>query len=511
MALTSFGQGAKNLHLLSSTNVGQTMAGCWHYNHASGKEYALLGAADGIMIYDITNPVTPIFITQLPGVNSLWHEVKVLGDYAYAVSEGQDPADTLNGLQIIDLRNLPSQYPYKFYRGDSTVTEVLRRAHTVTAEGHYVYVNGHNMTTLNRGILIFDVSDPWNPVYVSAITDNYCHDSFVRGTRLFSSEIGAGQFVEFDISDPANPVIVATQATPGLFNHNAWLSDDSNILYTTDEKQNQPLGSYDVSNSGNITLLDTFFNGNFTANEVHNVRVFNDFLLCPSYGSQLTIVDAARPHNLIEVGNFTTGSSLCWDADPYTNSGNVIATDMNDQTFYIFEPTYTRACYLEGTVVDSVTGQLLINVNISFTSLGINTTSNLSGEFYTGYADGGTYSVSFSKAGYIPKTLTVSLSNGNLTTLNVELVPIGAGVSQLAVEELTVFPNPAVDQFTITSKFSNFNYQLIDGLGKIILSGNSATAEKVVDTKNLSSGSYTLQIVSDEQTIKRKVIVEHGK
>ncbi|MFN8165023.1 MAG: choice-of-anchor B family protein [Bacteroidia bacterium] len=510
-SLLNFAQTPKNLTLLGSMTMpgGQSLAGCWHYNDGAGNEYALVGGANGIAIVDITNPATPNLLFQLPGATSLWHEIKVLGDYAYAVSEGNDPNGIKNGLQIIDLRYLPDSAPNKFYYGDGAIFNQLITAHTVTAAGHYVYVNGHNITALGRGILILDVSDPWNPVYTGAIADNYCHDSYVRGDTIFSSEIYAGQFAIFDISDPTAPNQLATQSTPALFNHNAWLSDDSRYLFVTDEKSNAPMTSYDVSDYNNITQIDTFFNGNFTSHEVHNVRVFNDYVLCPSYGSQLTIVDASHPYNLIEVGNYTTGSSLCWDADPYTASGNIIATDMNSGVLYIFGPTYMRACYLEGIVTDSLTGISLNGVSVALTSLGITASTNPSGNFATGYADAGSYSVTFSKSGYVSKTVVVNLNNGSTTNLSVQLVPIGAGVNDLTELNVILYPNPATTELNISSPCRIEDCSIYDLTGKLVLRQNCSTARNLsVNISTLAKGKYTLKLTGPDAAIYRTDFVK---
>ena len=119
--------------------------------------YALVGASRGIVIVDVTNPALPVNLFQLPGVSNLWHEVKVIGDFAYAVSEGIDTSNVKNGLQIIDLRYLPDSVPYKFYTGDGDILGQLRKAHTVTTAGNYVYINGHNITGLGTGVLILSL------------------------------------------------------------------------------------------------------------------------------------------------------------------------------------------------------------------------------------------------------------------------------------------------------------------------------------------------------------------
>ncbi len=501
-------QGPKNLAVLDTINIGQSLAGVWHYRHASGSEYAIVGAAEGICIVDITTPSNSTLLMQLPGVSSIWHEVKVLGDYAYAVSEGNDPNNLKNGLQIIDLRYLPDSAPNKFYTGDGVIANQLVSSHSITVGGNTVFLNGHNITALNQGVLFLDVTDPWNPVYVGAETNNYCHDSYFRNNFLYTSDIYNGQFSIYDISNLSTPTLLATQLTPGLFNHNTWLSDDGNILFAADEKASAPLASFDISDLGNISLLDTFFNGNFTSNEVHNVRVINDYVICPSYGSQITIVDGQRPRNMIEIANYPTGGYLCWDADPYTTSGAILATDMTG-IFYVFAPTYQRACYLEGIVTDSVTGTALNGVDVVIQGTGITSLTNPLGEFYTGYADSGTYSVSFSKAGYVSQTISFAFSNGVVDTISVRLVPIGAGITNISTSEMIAYPNPASEKLFITTIFTECDFNIYDIQGKQVLKGHLSGSEKSIETKKLPAGTYTVELIDGQNKASQKIIMKN--
>lgn len=500
-------QSARNLNLISTINIpGQQLAGCWHYEDGTGKAYALIGAQQGILILDITIPSNPVNLFQLPGVNSIWHEIKVQGDFAYAVSEGVDTAVVKNGMQIIDLRFLPDSAPTKFYQGDGSIENQLVKAHTITTSGNYVYINGHNISSLGSGVLICDISDPWNPHFVGAVTNNYCHDSFVRGDTLWTSDIQAGQFSVYNISNRANPQLLATQPTPGDFNHNTWLSDDSKTLFTTDERINEPLASFDVSDLSNITLLDEYLTSNMPASEVHNVRVLNDFLINPSYGSQITLVDAARPANLIEVGNFTTGSSLCWDADPYYSSGLIVATEKNSGNVFVLQPTYIRACYLEGSVTDSSTGIPLVGATITINGTSVTENSNSSGEYKTGLPDAGSYTITCVKNGYNPKTITgVSLNNGILTVRDFQLSLVGIGINEMEGENLfELYPNPATDLIRINSiagshEFSTMEIKSVTGalISKYTQSDLNPFAPDI-SISDLSPGFYFLVITSKE-------------
>jgi choice-of-anchor B domain-containing protein len=509
VATPAFAQAPKNLILRASIDFSpQTLAGCWHYE-ASGRSYALVGASGGLIVIDVTVPDTPLVILQVPGINNLWREVKVEGQYAYLTTEGTDSTGVLNGIQIVNLSYLPDSAPSKIYKGDGVILNELQSGHSITSSGEYIYINGHNIVSQGRGVLICNISDPWNPVFVGAVTNNYCHDSYVRGDTIWTSDIIAGQFSVYDISDRTNPVLLATQQTPGNFNHNSWLSDDGQTLYTTDERSNEPLGSFDVSDLNNITLLDTYYATNFSTSEVHNVRVLNDFLINPSYGSQLTLVDAARPSNLIEVGNYTTGNYLLWDADPYFSSGIIAATETTPGIFYVFEPVYQRACYLEGIITDSVTGVPIPSATIQILSTGIQKSSKGTGNYYTGVADPGTYDVLVTKNGYAAKQATgVVLATGLVTLLDFELRPLGAGVNSINESDgIYISPNPFNNSIKVESKLHRLEkIEMFNILGEKIDEWDQARLTFLLNTQKYSPGIYMMKIFSGEKVLLRKLI-----
>lgn len=500
----------KNINLLSSLQFpGQTLAGCWHYERG-GRIYGLLGASQGIIFVDLTNPSSPQLLFQLPGVNNLWHEVKVQGDYAYAVCEGVDSLGVMNGVQIMDLRYLPDSVPYRFYQGDGLIMGQLITGHSITTQGNYIFVNGHNISSLGRGVLICDISNPMFPVFTGAVTQNYCHDSYARGNFLYTSDIYAGQFSVYDITDKTTPVLLATQATPGHFNHNTWLSDDGRTIYTTDEQSNQPLGSFDISNLNNITLLDVYYTIHMPTHEVHNVRVINDYLINPSYGSQLTLVDAARPGNLVEIGNYPTGNSLCWDADPYLSTGAILATDMNSSTMYLFDPVFVRACYLEGNITDSLTGIPVTGCSVKILIPDTATANSGAGFYATGTADPGSYSVLFEKTGYFPKTISgVSLFSGIVTNLDVALVPLSNGISTGNGGSIAVFPLQTQGILSVRAeKSAILNLEVFDTMGRMVLNSPTPVSSGETTQLNLSvlaSGYYFLKISSVNTVTIQKI------
>ncbi len=428
----------QTLQKLGQLSFNTTCAGVWHYVDPSGNEYALLGNGDGLVIVDVNDPTNPTVLHTVPAASSLWREVKTFGHYAYAGTEGG------GGITIVDLSGLPATYISKTYTGDGAIAGQLSSSHTVQVFGNYLYAFGTNI-----GTVICDLTDPWNPVYVGSYGAFYVHDGTVRNDTLWSSEVFNGQFSVVDVTDKSNPAVISSHPTPGLFNHNGWFSDDGRYFYTTDEQNNTPLGVFDVSDMNNITLVNTFYNDSLSNKEVHNVRVFNDYLINPSYGSQLTIVDAARPLNLVEIARHPTGGFLCWDASPYLPSGNIIATDM-DGEFYVFAPFYQRACYLEGNVTNSGTGSPILNVNAVILGTSANDSTDILGDYRTGYPTSGTFNVEFSASGFASKTINnVALTNGNVTVLDVMLDPL-VGLNENMVNPVRITPNPTADWIQIS-------------------------------------------------------------
>ena len=450
-------------HLAYPTN---TCAGIWQYVDSLGNEYALVGVNDRIAIVDVTNAANPVEVFAVPALanqSSLWRELKTYGKYAYAVSEGG------GGLIIIDLSGLPGTVSSKHWYGDGIIANQLSSAHTIAVADGFAYIFGTGSGLANGGAVIVDLTDPWNPTYVGQYNLNYIHDGYIRNDTLWAGEIYSGQFSVIDVSNKANPVLLATQATPGAFCHNTWLSDNSSFLFTTDEQNFAPLGAFDVSNISNISLVDEYFTDSMPSEEVHNVRVLNDFLINPSYGSQLTICDAARPDNIVEIASYPTGSFLCWDASPYLPSGHIIVADV-DGGVYVFEPNYVRACYLEGNVTDSITGLPLNNVKISILNSGKTKYSSITGAYKMGTPTAGTYDIEFRKPGYKTKVFSgVNLINGQLTIINALMEPY--------VLSGTVF--------------NNSNSQGIGGASLTIFDGSS-TVSITAD----QNGNFTLNNIS---------------
>ncbi|HKR07491.1 MAG TPA: choice-of-anchor B family protein [Bacteroidia bacterium] len=403
----------------------------WGYVDSLGNEYALVGTEDGVRIIDVTNPVAPVQKFLVPGNTSFWREIKTWGKYAYVTTEATAPNP---GILVINLSNLPGPVTTKYWRGTGAINNLLTKAHALHVEAGYLYLYGTNL--FSGAALIVNLADPWNPVYMGycsgPVSSPYVHDGYVRNDTLYAGHIYGGYFAVWNVTNKSAPVLIAYLNTPGNFTHNTWLTDNSRILLTTDEVSNSYLTAYDISDPMNITELDRI-QSQFPSSGsiVHNTHVRNDFAITSWYRDGITIVDAGRRGNLVTTGYYDCNAALSgngfnsvWGVYPFLPSGNLVLSDI-EQGLIVLTPNYVRACYLEGLVTDSITGVPLANVLVEILSTAVTDLTKITGLYKTGITTAGTYSIRFSKAGYITKTITgVSLANGLATILDVQLAPL---------------------------------------------------------------------------------------
>jgi choice-of-anchor B domain-containing protein len=416
---------------------------------SAGVEYAIIGHDFGTTILNLANPSTPVVAQEIPAITpSEWHEVDVYQNFAYIGSEAGD------GLRIIDLSGLPGTCVYK-----DTLIAGMSSQHTVMVSGDRLYVYGANID--NGGASVFSLADPWNPVKIGEYTATYVHDAYVRGDTCYMGDIYNGYMTMVDMRNPTAPVTLGSVLTPSAFTHNSWLNDAGNICFTTDEVNAAFVTAYDVSNPNNIFEVGRYRSSLSNGQAIpHNVKVLNDFLVMAYYKDGVNIVDAARPHNMIEVGYYDThpdsggGFDGIWGLECYLPSGTIVACDMS-QGVWILDPTYVRACYLEGEVTDVTNGNPIPGANVTILSSAGQDLADANGDYATGVADAGIYNVRYSKYGYRDSIITVTLANGVLEIQNIALTPNARVNMQVQVLDASTgqpIPNAGVTFYEITNQ-----------------------------------------------------------
>jgi choice-of-anchor B domain-containing protein len=419
--------GQLNMQLLSKVSYNDDLNDVWGWvDEDTGTEYAIVGTRTGVSIVSLEDPSNAREIEYISGPRSTWRDIKTWGDFAYVTNETSD------GVLVIDLSDVPNSISsYRWEPVENAIGGQLSSVHNLYIDEFGIcYLAGANLNS--GGVIYVDVhTTPGQPEIIGWGPAIYSHDVYARDNILYSSEIYEGVFTAYDVTDPQNPIALGSHGTPFSFTHNTWLSDDSNTLFTTDERENAPVAAYDVSDLSNINYLDEFRPIQTLGENVipHNVHVWNDWLIISYYTDGGIVVDASRPGNLIEVGNFDSffspgaGFNGAWGAYPFLPSQTVLISDINSG-LYVLQPNYVRACWLEGTVTEKGTGNLLNGVDVHIDSPQPNkAATDFTGTYASGQAIPGEFDIVFSKSGYVTKTVKATLENGVVTILDVELEP----------------------------------------------------------------------------------------
>ena len=435
-----FTQNNYNLSLLGtyewSTTEGSDIWG-W-VNPINGDEYALVGLNDGFSCVNVSNPSNPIEEFYIADLNSTWRDIKTWGNYAYITTE----ADA--GLLIVDLTDMTGNSNWHV----TEFTNPSTGANTSFTAAHNLYIdengicyifgassnNGGNPTD---GAIFLDVNaNPTNPIYLGEWDDEYIHDGMTRGDTLYAGCINIGDLYIIDVSDKSNLVVIGTHQTPSAFTHNAWVSDDGKYVFTTDEKSDAYIASYDISDMSNIQEIDRIQSNPESNSIPHNTHVDGSFLITSWYRDGTVVHDISNPHNLVQVAYYDSysgsgdGFDGCWGTYPFFPSGIIISSDINSSNngngrLLIYQRNFSGACYLEGNVTNAITGTNISSVTVKIlnTIMPNSSSTNLNGYYTSGNSDSGTFNVAFSMNGYISDTLQAILINGQVTILNAALYP----------------------------------------------------------------------------------------
>ncbi len=503
---------AQNKNIVMRSNIPyNVLSNIWGYVDTTGQEYALVGANNGLSVVNVNNPTAPFKRFFIPGPTSNWREIRTWGKYAYVTTEAG------TGVKIVDMSHFPDTIFSKNYTGDGLVAGQINQIHALHIDNGKLYLYGGDLQ--DGKAKVFSLLDPWNPVYLGTVSNNYVHDGFVSNDTLYSCQIYDGTLEIIDARNPLAPVVINTQLTPKQFTHNSWMSTNRKVIYTTDEVEGSWVTSYDISDLSNIKELDRYQSDGSVGSIGHNTYVLNnqaatghntDFLLTSYYTDGVTIVDASRPDNLVQVGNYDTSPTHsggtfngAWGVYGFLPSGNLLISDIENGMF-VLTPTYKRACFLEGIVKDKLSQQSISNATITVLNKSeLNTSVKLNGEFKTGTVDSGTYTVHVSAPGYIAQNIqNVVLQNGQVTNLTIQLDQrvnfslsghVKDSISNLSIANATVVMQN--DEFSLivnTDGSGNFTLNPFYAGTYAVYIGKEGYHTKFVDSINYTQASGVL-------------------
>ena len=162
---------------------------------------------------------------------------------------------------------------------------------------------------------------------------------------------------------------------------------------------------------------------------------------------------------------------------------------------------YIEECLngFNGTVTDSVTGEPL-EALVFIQNHDINYS-----EVYSHFPEGkyyrpiksGTYSVTYSAEGYVPKTVQVTTTDGTAQQVDVQLVPEGyVAVDAHSLQQLLVYPDPVGNVMNLCAdgQWQNAEAIIYDATGRQMLSFTLSGETTSVDVSKLAKGTYFVQV-----------------
>ena len=439
---------------------------CWGYTAPSGREYAIMGLERGFGFVEITNPTNPVIVEVITGPQSDWHDVKVVGDYAYGVSEGG------SGVQVMDLSQIDS----------GTVTLVRNWQANGHSTTHNIVANPDRGTLFicganigNGGLVRCDLSDPTRPSPFAGWTDMYVHDAQVvtwEGGDFDGRELAFvcsgldGGFTQtglrvVDITDPNNAQTISTLFYPSAgYSHQAWLSSDRKFLYLNDELD-EPNGIVNVTTTRIINVEDPenpFFVDTFTTGLPsidHNLYTRDGLIFQANYRSGLRVFDGSDGANPVEVGYFDTFPNSnnasfngAWSVYPFFESNTVIVSDIERGLFVFSVDALNQERLLISTVGEAPdvldpAGGATLTIDINAVNTSVNASSvelvltDLNGSRTIAGADlgGGQFSFDFpSVACGDDATFYVNASSGSGDTFT---LPAGGAADPFVAEVIS--------------------------------------------------------------------------
>ena len=335
---------------------------CWGWVDAeSGREFVLFGRSNGLSILEVTDPVNPVFLADVPTatVQSLWRDVKVHANHAFVVSEAAG-----HGIQVVDLSQVLT-----IEAGPVTLNPVgaylgFGNAHNIVINEETGFAFGVGTNTAGGGLHAVDISDPTSPEAAGTYDGAYTHDAQVvvyngpdpefAGKELAVCFNGSNGVHIVDVSDKTDMFLVSQISyAQSAYTHQGWLSEDHAYVYFNDELDEQSFGNgtrtyiADISDVDNPVVVG-FYEALNPAID-HNLYVRGNKIFASNYLSGLRVSSIGADGSLSPYAFFDTNPDSdqasfdgTWSNYPYFPSGNIAISGFT-HFFMVQDPTFEPA------------------------------------------------------------------------------------------------------------------------------------------------------------------------
>ena len=124
---------------------------------------------------------------------------------------------------------------------------------------------------------------------------------------------------------------------------------------------------------------------------------------------------------------------------------------------------------------------------------------------------GGTYSVTYTAEDYYPKTITVSVADGQSVVQNVQLVPKFSGVDDQNSPAFVIYPNPTHGYLYVTSMVDppkQFEFLMFDDQGRLIYQTIVEAGTSTLNITSLPAGAYVIHILDKGRSFYQTRIIK---
>ncbi len=339
----------------------------------TGRNYALVARRDGASFVDVTDPSAPRLVGNLPRTKgsrpTVWRDIKVIGDYAYVVSDGAGE----HGMQVFDLTRLRDVGTDPATFEPDTTYHGIHSAHNVVAdtESRFLYIVGANGggETCGGGLHMVDARTPLEPTFAGCYNDRegansrgYTHDAQCVVYRGPDAEYRGRQICVgsnekeiniADVTDKENPVTIGRGTYPdAAYTHQGWFDEEQRYFYQNDELD-EIAGNVEGTRTivWDLTELDDPVVANQYIGPVdssdHNLFVKGDRVYESNYGSGLRVLDISDRANPREIAFFdsapynddgpgtSASQSGAWSNYPFFEDGLVVFTSVREGLFIV--------------------------------------------------------------------------------------------------------------------------------------------------------------------------------
>lgn len=485
-------------------------------------EFAVIGSTMGTHIIDVSNPISPIEISfiagEFQGTGVTHRDFHTMGNYLYAVCD--QGASTL---QIIDISNLPNTISIEY-----NSSALFNKAHnifidTLTNKLYVCDVDKLGTTNWHSALVIYDISDPINPVFLHDLDNLFSsvHDVWVENDTAYVNSTSAGLQV---IDVTGIPIIIGslTSYPDAGTNHSGWKFKDTYVF--ADENHGYDVKVVDASDVSNLTV-SSLINSNVNINSIaHNVMIKDNLLFLSYYHDGLQIFDISNPYIPVKVGYYDTyllnnhnGYKGAWGVYCFLPSGNILISDVQSGLYVLsFEHDNANICegdsieiygnfeseqgYYYDSILDTLSYYSLDVTALSFFNNTINNQSIIINPGDSVYLQGayqsqnGTYIDSLISSWGCDSIVITQLSFENNNFIN----------NHFKKYSFSIYPNPANKQLNINSELNGV-VSIYNILGEEINRFYKKNKSIAIDINHYRAGTYIIKF----NNRSLKFIVDH--